>query len=68
MWCPGRRADFFDSHRIAIIGRSEMGMLDKFTLEQKTEDIERYFSLHPVAVILARGIPVAPLNQLNGSL
>ncbi len=48
--------DFFDSHRIAIIGRSEMGMLDKFTLEQKTEDIERYFSLHPVAVILARGI------------
>ena len=24
--------DFFDSHRIAIIGRSEMGMLDKFKI------------------------------------
>ena len=52
----GGFCDFFDPQRIAIIGRSEMGMLDRFTLEQKTEDIERYFSLHPVAVILARGI------------
>ena len=48
--------DYFDPHRIAIIGRSEMGMLNRLSLEQKTEDIERYFSLHPVAVILARGI------------
>lgn len=52
----GGFCDFFDPHRIAIIGRSEMGMLDRFSLEQKTEDIERYFALHPVAVILARGI------------
>lgn len=48
--------DYFDPQRVAIIGRSEMGMLDRFSLEQKTEDIERYFALHPVAVILARGI------------
>lgn len=52
----GGFVDYFDPERIAIIGRSEMGMLDKFSMEQKTDLIERYFALHPVAVILARGI------------
>ena len=48
--------DYFDNSRVAIIGRAEMGMLDKFSVEQKTDLIERYFALHPIAVILARGI------------
>ncbi|WP_322202435.1 HPr(Ser) kinase/phosphatase [Acutalibacter intestini] len=48
--------DYFDPNRIAIIGRSEMGMLSRFGENQRSEDIERYFALHPVAVILARGI------------
>ncbi len=48
--------EYFDTNRIAIIGRAEMGLLNRFGPEQKTEVIERYFALHPVAVILARGI------------
>ena len=48
--------EYFDTDRIAILGRSEMGLLERFGMEQKTEVIERYFALHPVAVILARGI------------
>lgn len=48
--------EYFDTDRIAIMGRSEMGLLNRFGAEQKTEVIERYFALHPVAVILARGI------------
>lgn len=48
--------EYFDTDRIAIMGRAEMGLLDRFGTEQKTEVIERYFALHPVAVILARGI------------
>ena len=43
--------DFFDSTRIAILGRSEIGMLNRFREEQRAEDIERYFALRPVAVI-----------------
>lgn len=52
--------DFFDSTRIAILGRSEIGMLNRFREEQRAEDIERYFALRPVAVILARGIEPWP--------
>ena len=38
------------------MGRAEMGLLNRFGEEQRTEVIERYFALHPVAVILARSI------------
>ena len=48
--------EYFDTDRIAILGRSEMGLLNRFGEESRTEAIERYFALHPVAVILARGI------------
>ncbi|WP_322173498.1 HPr(Ser) kinase/phosphatase [Acutalibacter caecimuris] len=48
--------EYFDTNRIAIIGRAEMGLLNRFGPEQRTEVIERYFALHPVAVILARNI------------
>ncbi|RKJ38989.1 HPr(Ser) kinase/phosphatase [Acutalibacter sp. 1XD8-33] len=48
--------EYFDTDRIAILGRSEMGLLNRFGEEPRTEAIERYFALHPVAVILARGI------------
>ena len=46
--------EYFDTNRVAIMGRAEMGLLNRFGEEQRTEVIERYFALHPVAVILAR--------------
>ncbi len=52
--------DYFDQKRIAIMGMSEMGMLNRLREEQKAEDIERFFALHPVAVIVARGIEPFP--------
>ena len=48
--------EYFDTNRVAIMGRAEMGLLNRFGEEQRTEVIERYFALHPVAVILARSI------------
>lgn len=48
--------DYFDPHRITIMGRSEMAMLDSFGPERKEEAIERFFALLPPAVIVAREI------------
>ena len=48
--------EYFDTNRVAIMGRAEMGLLNRFGEEQRTEVIERYFALHPVAVILARSM------------
>lgn len=48
--------DYFDPHRITIMGRSEMALLSGMTEEKKTETIRRFFALHPPAVIVARGI------------
>lgn len=52
--------DYFDPKRVVIMGMSEMGMLNRLRDEQKAEDIERFFALHPVAVIVARGIEPFP--------
>ena len=46
--------EYFDTDRIAILGRAEMGLLNRFGEEQRTEVIERYFALHPVVVSMAR--------------
>ena len=52
--------DNFDPKRVAILGMSEMGMLNRLRDEQKAEDVERFFALHPVAVIIARGLEPFP--------
>ena len=48
--------DYFDPHRITVLGRSEMAMLNSLGEEKKAEAIDRFFALHPATVIVARGI------------
>ena len=37
--------DYFDNHRITIIGRAEMAMLENFGEEKKLEAIKKFFSM-----------------------
>ncbi len=54
--------DYFDPHRISILGRSEMAMLGGLPQEKQFQVIDHFFALHPPAVIVARGIePTDPL-------
>ena len=48
--------DYFDPHRITVLGRSEMAMLDSLGEEKKTAAIDHFFALKPATVIVARGI------------
>jgi len=48
--------EFYDPNRIAILGRSEMAMLNSLEPVQRAASIDRYFALRPPAVIVARGI------------
>lgn len=52
--------DYFDPHRITILGRSEMALLNGMTEEKKDAAIRSFFALHPPAVIVARGIEPFP--------
>lgn len=48
--------DYFDPHRIAVLGRSEMALLEGLPPEQQVRSIENFFSLRPPTVIVARGL------------
>lgn len=48
--------DYFDPHRITVLGRSEIAMLDSLGEEKKTAAIDHFFALKPATVIVARGI------------
>lgn len=48
--------DYFDPNRIAILGRSEMAMLEALEPVNRAASINRFFALRPPAVIIARGI------------
>lgn len=48
--------DYFDPHRIAIMGRSEMALLGGLPPEKQEQSIVNFFALKPPAVIVARGI------------
>lgn len=48
--------DYFDPHRIAIMGRSEMALLGGLSPEKQKQAIVNFFALKPPAVIVARGI------------
>lgn len=52
--------DYFDPNRITILGRSETAMLNGLGEAKKAEAIQRFFALHPPAVIVARGIEPFP--------
>ncbi len=56
--------DYFDPHRIAVLGRSEMALLSSMGEEKAAEAIRRFFALHPPVVILARGLePTASMSS-----
>lgn len=48
--------DYFDPHRISVIGRSETALLETLTAEQQEKSIDNFFALKPPTVIIARGI------------
>ena len=60
--------DYFDNHRIAIIGRAETAMLENFGDAKRKEAIEKFFSMKPPAVIMARAMDVEDLVIQNAEL
>ena len=50
--------EFFDATRIQIIGKSEHCFLERFTREKAIDRIKDFFSHSPVAVVIARGLPL----------
>lgn len=48
--------EYFDSNRIAVLGRAEMYMLESLKPERRAMALDSYLSLKPPAVIVARGI------------
>ena len=50
--------EYFAPERIQILGISEIEFLRRFTEEKARERIEKFFGNSPVAVIIARGLPV----------
>ena len=55
--------DYFDPHRITVLGRSEMAMLGSLGEEKKAAAIDRFFALHPATVIVARDIDPCPFMR-----
>lgn len=56
--------DYFDPHRISVIGRSETALLEGKSPEEQEKAINNFFALKPPTVIVARGIepPAAMLR------
>lgn len=50
--------EFFDATRIQIIGKSEHCFLERFTPEKAVDRMKDFFSHSPVAVVIARGLPL----------
>lgn len=48
--------EYFDSKRIAVLGRAEMAMLQSWRADKRSIALESYFSIQPPAIIFARGI------------
>lgn len=48
--------DYFDPHRIAVLGRSEMALLNSLGEAEMEGTIRNFFALKPPTVIVARGI------------
>lgn len=60
--------DYYDHHRIAIIGRAEMAMLENFGEDKKAEAIKKFFSTKPPAVIIARGMDIDPIMMESATV
>jgi len=53
--------DFFDQDRIQILGKAELGYLELFSQEKLAKRLDKFFSLKPPAVIIARELDVLPM-------
>ena len=53
--------EFFDPNRIQIIGKSEIGYLNKYDEEKATHRLKKFFAQKPSAVVVARGMPVTQM-------
>ena len=51
--------DYFDRHRIQIIGKSELAYLGRLEEEQITESLNNFFEKKPVAVVVSWGNAVS---------
>ncbi len=52
--------EFFDEKRIQIIGKSEESFLNSFPPEDFNNKIDLFFSKHPAAVVVTRGLDISP--------
>lgn len=52
--------DFFDSERLQIMGKVEFSYLENYSVEERTERLERFFEHKFPALIITRGIQVLP--------
>ncbi len=52
--------DFFDPDRIQILGKTEFSYLQRYSHEERMEAFEKFFQLHPVAVVITRDLEVEP--------
>ena len=52
--------DGFENFRIQLMGRAEYRYLQSLTEEQRREKLERFVSLHPVAIVYTGDMPVDP--------
>lgn len=50
--------DYFDSQRLQVMGRSEFAYLTHLEPEELYTSMNKYFSHQPVAVVVARNIPI----------
>lgn len=51
--------EFFDEKRIQIIGKSEESFINSFPPEEFNKKIDLFFSKHPAAVVVTRGLDIS---------
>ena len=57
--------DFFDGDRIQILGKAEIGYLELFSQDKLSKRMDKFFSLCPPAVVVARELEVPPFMIEN---
>ncbi len=48
--------DYFDPERLQLIGLTETGYLNGLSVSQRQQCLEKYFSTHPAAIVITRGL------------
>ncbi len=50
--------NYFDNHRINILGKAETAMIESFSPEKYKSTVDKFFSMKPPAVIISRGLEI----------